>query len=130
MQLRQLVAEKAFEPTLQGIREFRLYVKESKNPDAAALQQVNDFYAASGVRDLIFHVQEHRFTIPLISKLLDDHKLEFLGFAIEDPLVKSGYLTQFPDDPDCLDLENWHQFERDNPRTFARMYQFWCRKGV
>jgi SAM-dependent methyltransferase len=130
VQLRQLVSEKAFEPTLQGIREFRLYVRESKNPDAAALQQVNDFYAASGVRDLIFHVQEHRFTIPLISKLLDDHKLEFLGFAIEDPLVKSGYLTQFPDDPDCLDLENWHQFERDNPRTFARMYQFWCRKGV
>ena len=39
-----------------------------------------DFYSTSNVRDLIFHVQEHRYTIPKILKLL---KIRFriIGFT-------------------------------------------------
>ena len=130
VKLRQLVSEKAFTPTLQGIREFRHYARESKNPDAIALQQANDFYCTSSIRDLIFHVQEHRFTALQLAGLLSNHKLEFLGFTIEDPLVKSGYLEVFPEDPECLNLENWHRYEQVNVNSFARMYQFWCRKSA
>ena len=46
-----------------------------------------DFYSTSGTRDLIFHVQEHRFTIPEISKILKDLNLEFIGFST-NPILK------------------------------------------
>ena len=26
------------------------------------------------------------------------------------------------------DLEQWHRYETDNPRTFVNMYQFWVQK--
>ena len=50
------------------------------------------------------------------------------GKMIPNPRVKQAYLERFPDDPDCLDLANWHAFEQDRPDTFRSMYQFWCRK--
>ena len=43
----------------------------------------SDFYATSSARDLMFHVQEHRFTLPQISKMISDFDLEFLGFSNE-----------------------------------------------
>ena len=39
-----------------------------------------DFYSLSTLRDLIFHVQEHRFTIPLIKDHLEKLRLKFCGF--------------------------------------------------
>ncbi|MGI9385093.1 MAG: class I SAM-dependent methyltransferase, partial [Methyloligellaceae bacterium] len=126
VRMRQLVSEMAFEPTLEGIRAFRHFGRESENADIAALRQSNDFYATSAIRDLVFHVQEHRFTIPQVSRMLDDHNLKFMGFMLTNSLAKADYLKQFPDDPDCTNLQNWHQFEQCNPNTFARMYQFWC----
>lgn len=130
VRLRQLVSDKAFETTLEGIRKFRHYTRESENPDISQTQLTYDYYSASGVRDLIFHVQEHRFTIPRIRKLLDDHQLEFLGFTTEILNDKIHYMQRFPDDLDCLNLENWDKFEQDHPRIFAGMYQFWCRKSA
>lgn len=128
VRMRELVAEESFASTLEGIREFRQFVRQSDHPDLAAIQRMNDFYSTSEIRDLIFHVQEHRFTIPQIAALLDRHSLEFLGFAISDPRTKTRYQEQFPDDPDCLDLANWSKYEQENPKTFTEMYQFWCRK--
>ena len=47
-----------------------------------------DFYYTSGARDLLFHTQEHLFTIPKISKILKDFNLEFLGFLLDDHTKK------------------------------------------
>jgi tetratricopeptide (TPR) repeat protein len=90
----------------------------------------NDFYSTSGTRDLIFHVQEHQFTIPEISKILNDLDLEFLGFANPylNHFFKKKYLQSFPDDKKNLSLDNWNQFEINNPSVFVGMYQFWVRK--
>ena len=52
------------------------------------LTQSEDFYSTSAVRDLLFHVQEHRFTIPQISEILINFKLEFLGFIYLIPQLK------------------------------------------
>ena len=82
----------------------------------------------SAVRDLLFHVQEHRFTIPEISKILNNLKLEFLGFDIPNPSIKNKYSEIFPDDKKNISLDNWHQFETANPKTFGAMYQFWVKK--
>ena len=127
VRLRQLVSEGEFEPTLEGIRAFRRYASESENLHAAGLMDSGDYYSTSAIRDLIFHVQEHRFTIPGIRKMLDEHSLEFLGFTLENPLAKVSYAKQYGDDADALNLKNWHEFEQSNPTVFGGMYQFWCR---
>jgi hypothetical protein len=74
----------------------------------------------------MFHVQEHRFTIPEIFKILKNQNLEFLGFT--DLLIKDKFLKLFPYDKKNISLENWNQFEISNPDTFSNMYQFWVRK--
>ncbi len=128
VQARQLVANTGFDSTLEGIRAFRKFVRESPTAETSALEKTTDFFATSPIRDLIFHVQEHRYTIPQIKMMLEKHKLEFLGFGLPETWVKTSYRKRFPGDPDCIDLRNWDQFEQDNSNIFSAMYQFWCRK--
>ena len=42
-----------------------------------------DFFSTSGCRDLLFHVQEHRFTIPQIAAFLAENDLAFVGFDLD-----------------------------------------------
>ena len=110
----------------KDIRSLReLVVKEKKDQ---LFRDSRDFYSTSGVRDLLFHVKEHRFTIPEIKKVLKDLNLEFLGFNFENPKIKSNFSKYFPNDKKNISLDNWHQFELSNPYTFDIMYQFWVRK--
>ena len=74
----------------------------------------------------MFHVKEHRFTIPEISKMLKNLNLEFLGFL--NLLIKTKFSKFFPNDKKNISLDNWNQFEISNPDTFSNMYQFWVRK--
>ena len=85
-----------------------------------------DFYSTSSTRDLIFHVQEHRYTILEISKILKNFNLEFLGFT--NYFIKKNYSEYFPNDKKNISLDNWNKFEINNPDTFIGMYQFWVRK--
>ena len=84
-----------------------------------------DFYSLSELRDLLFHVQEHRFTIPLIKDHLSKLGLKFCGFESNiDPHFK---LTSKPKE-DPYDLNKWQAYEEINPIFFIGMYQFWCQK--
>ena len=127
VQLHNIIAEQGLGPDLKGIRDIRRFVK-SHDTNFDQIQKTSDFYSTSGVRDLLFHVQEHRFTALQLRDLLDACKLEFLGFLISDPNITMQYTRQFPDDPDCLNLDNWHTFEQESPLVFGEMYQFWCRE--
>ena len=82
----------------------------------------NDFYSISMARDLMFHVQEHCFTIPEISNMLKKLNLEFLGFR--NPLIKTKFSKSFPNDEKNISLDNWNKFELNNQDVFANMYQF------
>ncbi len=122
---REFIKTKEFTNNINDIRKCREIIK---NHDDQLLQKISynyDFYSISSTRDLIFHVQEHRFTIAKISKLLKDFNLEFLGFT--DPYIKKKYLKFFPDDKKNISLENWDKFEKKNPDTFIGMYKFWVR---
>ena len=106
-----------------------LYNKILKvNPLIQKVILSEDFYSTSTVRDLLFHVQEHCFTIPQISKILKDLHLEFLGFYFNNKDIKKKYKKVFPKDKSCNSLNNWHQFEINNPNIFTEMYQFWVKK--
>ena len=80
----------------------------------------------SELRDLLFHVQEHRFTIPQIRDCLYELGLEFCGFE-NDKLVQNFKLNNTGAD-DTYDLDKWHAYEEANPNAFIGMYQFWCQK--
>ena len=55
-----------------------------------------DFYYLSACRDLLFHVQELRLTIPQIGQFLAECGLTFLGFELE-PTVAAMYKITTPD---------------------------------
>ena len=117
-----------FAPSIEGIRDCRQALLALPDDDLAKPVTVGqEFYAASTVRDFIFHVQEHRFTLPEISRLLAKLDLEFLGFTLHKS-IKNAYLAEHGDDPGAISLSYWHQYELDHPGTFLGMYDFWVRK--
>ena len=98
--------------------------------DATPLKNVamfNDFFSTSECRDLLFHPQEHRLTLPQIKEFLAACGARFLGFDL-DLRAAEQYAARFPDDKAMLDLDGWHAFEQDHPYTFASMYRFWIQK--
>jgi SAM-dependent methyltransferase len=127
---RRFVAERGFAATSQGIRAARVAIMAlpAGAPEKAVLDLSLDFYTLSGCRDLLFHVQEHRFTAEGIATALRELGLEFLGFEAEDPATLRSYRTEFPDDPAATSLKNWESFETRHPDTFAGMYHFWARR--
>ena len=105
---------------------FRLNMIESEKKQYKDIQNFNDFYSLSEFRDLLFHVQEHRFTIPKIKGCLSDLGLKFCGFESEN-IISQFKLTNINKE-DTYNLDKWHIFEEANPRAFVGMYEFWCQK--
>ena len=108
------------------IREFRRSLAKSNEESHQRLTKSNDFFNLSTLRDLIFHVQEHRFTLLQIKNCLDELGLKFCGFENKDTI--SNFRGFHGKDADIYDLAKWHQYEESNPHAFAEMYQFWCQK--
>lgn len=122
---RDFVAERGYAATPEGIRAFRRALLDAPDAGRAKLiAQSPDFFATSALRDLVFHVQEHRFKLPQIATFLDEAGLNFLGFEIDQALL-SQYSARVPEDRARTDLARWHRFEEANPWTFGGMYQFW-----
>ncbi len=108
------------------IRNFRMLLTESNEVSHQLLTKSNDFFSLSELRDLIFHVQEHRFTLPQIKNFLEELELKFCGF--ENKNIISNFREFYGKEADIYDLTLWDQFEKSQSHTFANMYQFWCQK--
>lgn len=122
--------ENGFPATPDGIRRARQQLAAMPQDHPAwGATTVRDFYYLSGCRDLIFHVQEHRFTIADLARLLPELGLEFLGFETSGD-TRQRYDALFPHDPRRVDLVCWEKFEEIYPATFLTMYQFWCQKSA
>jgi len=128
---RQLVAAYGLTDDVRGIRAARRLIAElPENEAPRGLVTSQDFYSISGLHDLIFNVQEHRYTPLGLKQLLAGARLEFLGFDHIDPGVPVRYRDRYPADETQTDLANWEDFEAAYPETFVGMYQFWCRPAV
>jgi tetratricopeptide (TPR) repeat protein/SAM-dependent methyltransferase len=120
---RAFIAEYEYSADASGIRRCRQDLVE-RSPQFERLTSSRDFYATSECRDLLFHVQEHRFTLPEIKQLLPDLGLHLIGFLLE-PQVIHGYRERFPDDKSMTNLDHWNAYEDEFPDTFVGMYKFW-----
>ncbi len=125
---RAFIAERGYGATAEDIRAARSEILAQ--PDGTPLRNValfNDFFTTSECRDLLFHVQEHRLSLPAIRDFLAENGLTFLGFDV-DARTAQLYAARVPADKAMIDLDRWHAFEQDRPYTFAGMYRFWVQK--
>ena len=128
---RRFVAEGGWPGTTEGIREARQAIMAlPREHPAAAVQRRPDFYSASACRDLLFHVQEHRYDLEQVDGMIRTLGLEFVGFELAGRDHAREYRARYPGDPDMLDLRNWAELEASRPGMFSGMYLFWVRKPV
>jgi len=122
---RQLIAERGLGGTAAEIREFRqeIFQLPADHPLRVVVNS-RDFYSTSSCRDLLFHVQEVRFSLPEIAQFLRENNLQFIGFEIDSEILRR-YRARFPGDATATDLNLWDRFEQENPESFEQMYQFW-----
>ncbi|MFB3089371.1 MAG: tetratricopeptide repeat protein [Acidiferrobacterales bacterium] len=125
---RRRIQELGLTPAPQDIKLFRKRILSGQEQALKELTDSKDLYSISTCRDLLFHVNEHRFTLPQIRQALDELGLTFIGFELEILEIKRRYDELYPDDPQRDDLMAWERFEQLNPRAFAGMYTFWCQK--
>jgi tetratricopeptide (TPR) repeat protein len=126
---REFIAAHGYESSPTDIRRCRqaLFELHEENP-IKKIMVWRDFYTLSMCRDLIFHVQEHRFTTIQLENAIRQLGLVFLGFVSENPKLFKQYSTLFPDDRHKQCLPCWHQYEEKYPESFVGMYKFWLRK--
>ena len=126
VKLRKKIKSLGIETTDNEMKSFRQEIINSSYPEIHDLKMYQDFYSLSMFRDLLFHVQEHRFTISKIQNCLYQLGLNFCGFENKD-LIDNFKLVQNSKE-DIYDLNNWEIYEEKNPSSFIGMYQFWCQK--
>jgi tetratricopeptide (TPR) repeat protein/2-polyprenyl-3-methyl-5-hydroxy-6-metoxy-1,4-benzoquinol methylase len=125
--LRQFIAEQGYGTTADEIRRCRQDLTAAGGIGSAD-GRPSDLFTISGVRDLLFHIQEHPVTLAEIARFLEENDLAFLGFDISADVLQS-YRSRFPADRAATNLAQWQLFENENPDTFVGMYQFWIQKS-
>jgi len=126
---RSWIKDQGFASTPEGIRGFRqaIMAMDAENP-LKDIMNWTDFYSMSMCRDMVFHVQEHRVTLPWIKSVLNDLHLCCQSMRITNPLYRKEYFSMYPDDQEVSNLDSLHEYEKHNPETFKDMYSFWCRR--
>ena len=128
VRVRNLISSAGIGSSSQDIRDYRKHLLGLKNSENYGFATSNsELFSTSACRDLLFHVQEHRMNLKILSDFLKDHNLIFLGFDVSSSVIRA-YKNRFPNDPSATNLDQWHLYEEENPNTFAAMYQFWIQK--
>lgn len=129
VEARRYIAQKQYADTAEGIRALRRELMLAGAP--AQLQDVvspaSDFWTLSDCRDLLFHVEEHRFTLPQIGELLDAAGLEFLGVQFGHAADRTRYRTENRQSGAMRDLQRLHLHEVQHPEIFGDTYRLWAR---
>mgnify|MGYP003386016056 CR=1 FL=1 len=129
---RDFVAECAFMPTVTGVRKGRRAIIEAaaSRPELQPLlSPASDFWTLSECRDLVFHVEEHRFTLLEIGAMLQACGLEFLGLQLERPLDRARFSAEKFDPTAIRSVTAWHAFELHHPDTFGDTYRIWAKQA-
>jgi tetratricopeptide (TPR) repeat protein len=131
VEARRVIAQKKYTSSSDDIRKFRkeiITMNGDTDLKTIKLLQTLDFYSISTCRDLLFHIQEHRFTLPQIDIALKKLGLKFIGFEIQDSHIMKNFKKTYPEKSATASLSLWNKFEIQNPDIFIGMYQFWVQK--
>ena len=109
--------------------KFREELIRNKYSDFNLLEYSTEFYSISTFRDLLFNSLEHTFTLPQIAATLLELNLSFAGFEFPNKETKRKFRLAFPHANAEYNLQNWSDYEKQNPKTFLSMYQFWVHKA-
>jgi SAM-dependent methyltransferase/tetratricopeptide (TPR) repeat protein len=123
---RSFIAERGYGSTPAEIRRCRQDLLDSPLRSVA---RFSDFFSTSECRDMLFHVQEGRLTIPVIKSFLAENSLRFLGFEFDAASLQKYRALFASSGWSMTDLDRWHALETSHPDTFSSMYQFWVQKN-
>ncbi len=119
----QLVRDRGLSPTTDNVRHLRNAIaQEAKSGLWDALFSDERFYTGTGCKDLFFHSANHYFDLQGIHSIIQENKLEFVGFADLSDKVKDECNTLAP-----YNLLAWHVMDQDQA-LFKHAYQLYCRK--
>jgi tetratricopeptide (TPR) repeat protein/SAM-dependent methyltransferase len=128
VEARALIVQRGYRPIPEDIRRCREEIMAADDGTVLkSLTSVADFFTTNDCRDLIFHVQEHRTTLPEIKSFLAANDVEFAGFVL-DAATRRRFVARFAEPSALSDLDCWHAFETEMPNIFANMYQFGVQK--
>jgi tetratricopeptide (TPR) repeat protein len=128
--VRERLAELGFDGSPASIRQARRHVLAHVNdPDMAAVAGGVDFYSLSSCRDLLFHVQEVRFTVAELAAAADELGLTLLGVEAQDPRLLEAFRAMYTDPAALRSWDAWAAFEARHPDSFAEMYHLWFQKA-
>ena len=128
VKVKRMIEESKIISCKDEMLKLRRQIAKLDDPEVNILKESNDFYSTSTVRDLLFHTQEYRFTMPQIAEALDELGLAFMGFEFAEKTTAKGFNKAYPEEQSIYDLEKWYEYELLNPRIFSGMYQFWAQK--
>jgi len=123
---RAFIAERGYGSTPAEIRRCRQDIMTTRLQSVA---RYNDFFSTSECRDLLFHVQEGRVTIPELKSFVVAEGLKFIGFEFDEKISQKFRAMFASSGWSMSDLDRWHAVETQYPHTFASMYQFWVQKN-
>ncbi|MDM8568452.1 methyltransferase domain-containing protein [Thiotrichales bacterium HSG1] len=112
------------------IRDFRRQVLNDEYQEIKSVTKWSDFYNLPQCRDLLFHVQEHRFTLPKIQTALDKLGLRFVGMVANETVTENVEKLKdtIPKHLHPSQLKYWEFVEEQLPNTFIHMYHLWLVK--
>jgi len=128
---RNLIAARKYPSDAAGIRRLRheLMTARELPPELEILKSpASDFWTTSECRDLMFHVQEHRFTLLQIEAMLARLELTFLGLETRHAIDRTRFAQMYPDPAAARSLAAWHAYETQHPEAFGETYQLWLKR--
>jgi SAM-dependent methyltransferase len=123
---RAFIAERDYAATPEDIRRCR---QDLLQTPLASVSRFADFFSMSECRDLLFHVQEMRVSIPALKAFIDGHGLKFIGFDLHEAAAHDIRALFANNGWSMGDLDKWDALETKYPNTFAGMYQLWVQKS-
>lgn len=126
---RDHIADAGYRDDAAGIRALRRDLMLDGTPPAleGVMSPASDFWTLSDCRDLLFHVNEHRFALPQVGELLSAAGLELLGVRFGLAADETRYLAENPRPGALRDLERLHRHEIEHPEVFGDTYRLWAR---
>jgi SAM-dependent methyltransferase/tetratricopeptide (TPR) repeat protein len=109
VEARDFIADAGFDATVDGIRAARQVIAKHFEGRHAGPDSWRDFFSLPECRDLLFHVQEHQFSLLQIGPILEELHLEFVGFEFGGPEALASFRSIRTAPGAEQSLHDWHE---------------------